>query len=818
VGTLWQDIRFAARMLARTPTFTVVAVLILALGIGANTAIFSVVNAVLLCPLPFRDPGRLVQISTQVDDPQMQRMLERMKQATGVTAASNTPFDFREVQQRNQVFETMAAIGPWTCVDLGGDEPVDVCGACVTSDFFSCLGVQALLGREFRPEEDQPGNDRVVILGHRYWTRRYASDPNIIGKSIPFKDGTYTVVGILRPDLHFLEYGGLSEFFVWMAGQLGSEDIEVWKPMAWTPQTVGPNNLWAFGAFGFARLRSGVTLAQVQADLDVISRQLTQEFPQRGPRSMRATPVYAGLAAGVRPALWALLGTVAFVLLIACANVANLLLARLLGRQREVAIRAALGAGRLRLIRQFLVESLLLSLLGGLGGLFLTVWSLESLRASLLSKMPRLSDIRVDASVLCFTLTVSVLTGMLIGFAPILRLSQVGMGRSLQETGLAIRSAAYRGILHRTLLISEVALSLMLLVGAGLMIRSFWRLTHVTLGFDPRNVLVVQKRIEAPLLDRIRQLPGVETAAGGLCVSISGSYNEFDIAGRDITEGGKKPEARCMPVTEDYFATLRIPLLAGRAFASSDHAEAERVVIVNEMIARRCFGDASPLGQVLVCKGKACRVVGVSANVRPYGFRSERMPMIYLPFSQGDWVSGSSEFIIRTRESPEAMLAAIRREFLAANPLMPAPRIKTLDELLAEPVAPMKLNMHLLSLFGLLALALASAGVYGLMAFFVSQRTQEIGIRMALGARSVDVLKSVVGQGLRLTLVGIGLGLAGSVGLTRVIASLLYGVSPTDPLTFALVSLVLITVAALASYLPARRAAGIDPMTALRYE
>jgi putative ABC transport system permease protein len=818
MGTLWQDVRYAARMLARSPGFTFTVVLILALGIGANTAIFSVINAVLLRPLPFRDPGRLVQISTQIDDPELLRMLERMKQATGMTGASNTPFDFREVQQRNHVFETMAAIGPWSGVDVGGDEPVNVCGVGVTSDFFSCLGIPTLLGREFRPEEDRPGNDRVVILGHHYWTQRYGADPGIIGKSIPFKDGTYTVVGVLRPDLHFLEYGGLSEFFTWMAGQLGSQDIEVWKPMAWTTRTVGPNNLWAFGTFVFARLKSDVTLDQAQAELNVISGQLTQEFQQRGSRSMRATPVQQSLVANVRPALWALFGTVVFVLLIACANVANMLLARSLGRQREVAIRAALGAGRLRLVRQFLTESVLLSLLGGLGALLLTVWSLGLMRASLLSKMPRFSDIRVDGAVLWFALGASVLTGLLIGLAPIPRLPGLGVGRALQESGRTGGGGPRQGLLHRALLVAEVALSLILLIGAGLTIRSFWRLTHVALGFDPRNVLVVEKRIEAPLLDRIRQLPGVETAAGGLCISISGSYHEFDIAGRDIAEGSKKLEAKCVPVTEDYFAALRIPLLAGRTFMPNDHADAERVVIVNGMIARRCFGDTSPLGEILTCKGKSCRIVGVSADVRPYGLRSEVMPMIYLPFSQADWVSGSSEFIIRTRAEPEAMLTAIRREFLAANPLTPAPRVRTLDELLAGPVAPMRFNMQLLSLFGTLALVLASAGVYGLMAFFVSQRTQEIGLRMALGARSTDVLKSVVGQGLKLALIGAGIGLAGALVLTRVIANLLYDVSPTDPLTFACVSLVLIGVAALASYLPARRAARIDPMVALRYE
>ncbi len=819
MGTLWQDVRYAARMLARSPGFTFTVVLILALGIGANTAIFSVVNAVLLRPLPFKEPGRLVQISTRLEDPEFARMIERMTQATGVTGAGNCTFDFYQILQRNHVFEAMAGIGPWSCVDTGGDEPVNVLGVCVSGGFFSCLGIQTLLGREFLPEEDRPGKERVVILGHQYWTRRYGADPNIVGKEIVFKEGTYTVVGVLRPDLRFLEYGGASEFFTWMAQQGGWGDIEVWKPMALTPERAGPNSLFAFGMFVFARLRSEVARAQAQAEMNVINSQLTQEFKQRGARSVRVALIQDCLAAQVRPALWALSGTVVFVLLIACANVANLLLARSLGRQREVAIRTALGARRLRLVRQFLTESLLLSCAGGLGAVLLTGWSLDMMRTSLLSRMPRLSEIRVDGVVLCFALGLSVLTGALIGLAPVLRLPELGVGRALQGGGPALRHGAYRSALHRILLVSEVALSLILLIGAGLMIKSFWRVTHVELGFDPGKVLVVDKRFDAPLLDRIRQLPGVETVAtGSSCVNLSGPLQEFGIAGRDLAADGQKPEARCIPVTEDYFAALRIPLRAGRVFTPNDHAKAERVVIVNEMIARRYFPDTSPLDQVLTCKGKSCRIVGVSADVRPFGLRSEVMPMIYIPFSQADWVSGSSEFIIRTRGNPETMLTPIRREFLAANLLTPVPRIRTLDELLAGPVAPMRFNMQLLSLFGALALILASAGVYGLMAFFVSQRTQEIGIRMALGAGSADVLRSVVGQGLRLTLLGTVIGLAGAVALTRVIASLLYDVSPTDPLTFACVSLVLIGVAVLASYLPARRAARIDPMAALRWE
>ncbi|OHB63202.1 MAG: hypothetical protein A2Y77_07760 [Planctomycetes bacterium RBG_13_62_9] len=819
MGTLWQDVRFAARMLIRSPGFTLVLVLILSLGLGANTAIFSVVNAVLLRPLPFPDPDRLVQILGRFEDPEMLRVMEQVSQAMGISISGNTRFDFREVQKRSHVFEHIVAMEQRSFVDVGGDEPVSVLGASVSGEFFTCLGIQTLLGRGFRPEEDQPGNDQVVILGHQYWKRHYGADPDIIGRSVAFKDGTYTVVGVLPPHFRFLEYGAVSDFFALSAKESGSEDIDVWKPLALAPEKSGANSLSSFGTLLFARLKSDVILDRAQAELSVISSQLTQEYKQRGQRSLRLTPVQERLAADIRPALSALLGTVVFVLLIACANVANMLLARSLGRQREVAIRTALGAGRLRLIRQFLTESILLSLIGGSCALLLTVWSLDLMRASLLSKMPRLSDIRVDGSVLCFALGVSMLTGALIGLAPILRLSRPGAGRALKESGLAIRGAAHRGALHRILLVSEVSLSLILLIGAGLMIKSFWRLTHVDLGFDPKNVLVVDKGFDAPLMDRVRQLPGVEmVAVGGPCVSPGGAYEGFSIAGRDTSAGVKEPEAKCVRVTEDFFAALRIPLLAGRVFTTNDHADAERVAIINETIARHYFADASPLGQMLTCKGKSCRIIGVVADVRPHGLRSDVMPMIYIPFPQADWIRSSVDFIVRTRDNLETMRTPIRRECLAMNPLSPAPRMATLDELLAGPVAPMRLNMQLLSLFGALALILASVGVYGLMAFFVSQRTQEIGIRMALGARSADVLRSVVGQGFRLTLVGTGIGLAGALALTRVIASLLYDVSPTDPLTFALVSLVLIGVAALASYLPARRAAGIDPMVALRYE
>lgn len=442
-------------------------------------------------------------------------MMEQVAQAMGMTSFGNSPFDFCEIQKRNHVFEHVTAMEHKFFVDVSGDEPLNVLGACVSNEFFACLGIQTMLGRGFRPEENQPGNDQVVILGHQYWRQHHGADPDILGRSITFKDGAYTVAGVLPSDVRFLEYGGVSELFTWAAEQSGSKDIDIWKPLALTPEKSGAGSLFSLGTFLFARLKSDVTLEQAQAEVNVISSQLTQEYKQRGKRGLRLTTIQKRLAANVRPALWALLGTVVFVLLIACANVANMLLARSLGRQREVAIRTALGAGRLRLIRQFLTESTLLSLIGGLGALLLTFWSLGLTRASLLSRMPRLSEIRVDAWVVCFALGVSVLTGVLIGLAPILRLPKLSVGRVLKEGGLAMGGGGYRSVLHRMLLISEVALSLILLIGAGLMIKSVWRLINVDLGFDPRNVLVVNKGFDVPSMDRVLQLPGVETVAVG---------------------------------------------------------------------------------------------------------------------------------------------------------------------------------------------------------------------------------------------------------------------------------------------------------------
>jgi len=785
-------------MLARNPGFTVVVVLVLALGIGANTAIFSVVNAVLLRPLPFEDPDRLVQISTQL-------------QKSGTTLPYSNLSDFAEIQSRNHAFEYIAAIQYQALVDIGGDEPLSVLVERVAAEFFTLLGVQPMLGRGFRQEEGQPGKEHVVVLSHQYWKQRYGADPDIIGQNITFKDGTYAVIGVMPADFRF------------------SSDVDVWKPLVVTTEKTRSKN--SFGSQIIARLKSNVTLEEAQAELDVISSQLTQEYPQNAiNRGFWLIPLHERIVANVQSALRILFGAVGFVLLIACANVANMLLARSIGRQREVAIRTALGAGRLRLIRQFLTESLMLSITGGLCALLLTVWLLDLIKASLPATVPRLSEIQIDGWVLCFTIFVSILTAGLIGLAPALRLPEIGIGQALKEGSFNIHCGPRRNSLHRLLLVSEVALSLMLLIGAGLMIKSFWRLTTIDLGFDRENVLSVHVTCtesihEQPeayfqvLKDRIGQLPGVQTVAfGTLPLFGSRALDGFDIAGRDISVNGEEPTAERIKTSKDYFAALGIPLLMGRFFAENDYGDAQSVAIINKTIAHRYFPDISPVGQTITIGSKSCRIVGVVGDVRPNGFRSDITPTIYVPYLHSNWKTTDTHLIVRTHGDPEALFEPIRRELLALSPLRPVVGIRTVEQMLAKQVAHMRFNMQLLSLFAAVALVLASVGIYGLMAFFVSQRTQEIGIRMALGARSGDVLKAVLGQGLKLTLVGVAIGLAGAFALTRVISSLLYNISPTDPLTFVCVSLLLAGVALLASYIPARRAAKVDPMVALRYE
>jgi putative ABC transport system permease protein len=805
MGTLWQDLRYGFRILARSPGFTVVVVVILSLGIGANTAIFSIINGVLLRPLPFANPQRVVQIF-------------RQRQKGDRADPFNNMRDCLEIQKRNHVFAGVAALSPTGFVDTSFEEPQRIGGARVPAAFFDLLGVRPMLGRGFRPEEERPGQEHVVVLSHEYWTQHYGANAGILGQDITLqeeiwsregitsREGIYTVIGVMPASFWCLDRRSL------------------WAPLVITAEQSRESG--TYDSYLIARLGPGITLGQAQAEVDVIAGQLRQERPPAsGDHSFLLLAPRERLVANVRHTLWVLSGIVGFVLAIACANVASMLLARSLGRQREMAIRRTLGAQRVRLVRQYLTEGLILSLAGGLGGLLLTVCTLSLLKASLPYNVPRVSEVRIDGWVLGFAMAVSLLVGTLVGLVPVLRHADLDTSRILKKGRFVVGG----GILHRALLVGEIALSLMLLIGAGLLIRSFRGLTSVDLGFDPKNVLVAdtdprgslypQPHVYFPaLLERVRQLPGVQTAAlGDLHLFGSRAQNTFRIPGREIPTDGQSPSADVIHVDEGYFQTLRIPLQQGRFPAENDRADTEPVVVVNQAFVRRYFPNASAVGQTITCWDKGWQIVGVVADVRPNGFRSDSTATMYFPCRQISR-SPSVRLIVRTAGEPLSVLDSLRREFLALAPRLPPAQIKMVEEILSRRVAPLRFNMQLLSLFAALALLLAAVGIYGLVAFFVSQRTHEIGIRMALGARRIDVLRSVVGQGFKLTLVGTVLGLAGAWALTRLIASLLYAVSPTDPLTFVCVALLLGGVALLACYLPARRAARIDPMVALRYE
>ena len=809
MDTILQDLRYAVRTLTANPGFTLIAVIALALGIGANSSIFSIVNGILLRPLDFPEADRLVRVEE----------VHAGQPAGGqVTYANFNDLD-EGLDRDSSSFQSLGASRLWSFNLTEGSEPEQVQGAQVSRQLFDVLKVSPLQGRLFTAAEDQPGGEPVVVISYGLWQRRFGGDPDLVGKTVRVSDVSPTVVGIMPPGFTYPN-----------ASQL-------WAPLV--PGGSLRNNRRSHLLTVVARLRDGATTARAASETEAVASRISDQYPGVDPDlSMRAVGLQEQIVAPIRPALLVLLVAVGFVLLIACANVANLTLARAVAREKEMAIRAALGAGRWRLIRQTLTESLLLAAGGGLLGLLLTVWSLDAIKGLNVSRassdnIPRLSDVSLDWRVLAFTLAISLLTGVLFGMAPAFRLSNVALAGSLKEGGRAT-STASRNRLRHALVIAEIAMSLVLLVGAGLLVNSFVRLSQVHPGFDANNLLTMylflsptkytqgaqQSQVIGQILEGVRAVPGVRAASVVNALPIQNAISTtFDVRNRPAPDG-QEYAANIEVIDPDYFATMGISLLHGRSFTRQDGAGAPQVMIISETMARRHFEGEDPLGQHITMRDwgppLTGEIVGIVADVKANGVDQETRPMIYWNHPQFPQIFNN--LVIRTEGDPMNVVAGVKNQIWSVDREQTISTIRTMKDWLTDSVAQRRFNVILLAVFAAVALLLAAVGIYGVMAYSVTQRTHELGVRMALGAQQSDLLRLVLGQGMRLAFVGIAVGLGGALALTRLMAGLLFGVGATDPMTFAAISSLLLSVALLACYLPARRATKVDPIIALRHD
>ena len=819
--TLLNDVRFGLRTLLKSPGFTLVAVVALALGVGANTAIFSAVNTVLLRALPYENSAQLVAIYTSGDP--------TVAEPRGPLSFPDL-LDFREQAKSLEYVAAYQGVG--TVMSTGpGDEPERVRGLEVMADLFPALGVTAASGRVFTREEDKQGGPSVIVISDGMWRRRFGAMPDAVGREVRMglSGRTATVIGVMPPGFKFPP--GESDVIDYYIPFVRENSQRVADQLA---------NRDSVFIDTVAKVRDGATVEQAAAEVKTIAARLEEQYPASNKnRRARAVSLHEDLVGSVRPALLILLGAVGLVLLIACANVANLLLARAAARSREIAVRTALGASRGRVVRQLLTESMLLSLAGGAAGLLLAVWGVEAIVKLGPATLPRLAETSIDGRVFLFALGVSVLTGIIFGLAPALQASKTDLAMSLKDGGRGGSAGAARARLRAVLVISEVALSVVLLVGAGLLIKSFRQLLTTDPGYSPERVLAVtvalntQRFADADsragyfreAVARISQLPGVESAGLTRLLPLGRSdiWEDFEIAGRPPFAPGTAHSARSYVASPEYFRVLGIPVKRGRAFLASDAKNSQPVILVNEAFARQHFPGEDAVGRHLVFSGPDEKplppreIVGVVGNVRFEAFNADEVPEYYIPFEQAP--SAVSEVVVRASGGDAAALAtSVRAALKAVDPNLLIWETRTMDELVGRWTAPRRFNVALLGLFAALAMLLAAVGIYGVMSYTVTQRTHEIGIRMALGARARDVLAMVVRQGMLLTLAGLGLGLLGAFALTRLMAGLLYGVSPTDPLVYVAVALLLGAVALVSCLIPARRATKVDPMIALRYE
>ena len=809
MDTLLQDVRYAVRMLIKKPAFTLIAVITLALGIGANTAIFSVVNAVLLRPLPYRDADRIVAIQ------------ELGKDGNRIQV---TPANYLDWRAQNTVFEHVAAIFERTSNLAGADEAERVRLAVTSANFFDVFGVRPLHGRLFSMDDEQAGHPSIAVISYSLWQHRYGGDAGIIDQSITLDGREYTVTGIAP------------------AGFQYPNKTEVWlPPLRLAPELNASLDVTRLRGFGYlsavALLKPGVSLDQAKTEMETITARLREQYPEtNNNRFNRVVSLHTHLVGDTSKILWMLLGAVCFVLLIACANVANLMLVRATARQKEIAIRTALGASRLHIIRQLLTESVLLAFGGGAVGLLLGWWGVNLLTKLLPKDFPRFEDINLDFAVLGFTALVSLVTGIVFGFAPAWQVSKTDINEALKESSRG--ATGVRNRLRSLFVVAEVALSLVLLVGAGLLFRSFLELQSVNAGFNPQQVLTMRLSPSGTnfrqdeqyiafykqVAERLTAIPGVETVGAINTLPLEkGPTTAIRIEGRPLLPIDQWPGVNYRNVTPDYFRALSIPILQGRGFEERDNAQAPLAVIINQATAERDFAGEDPVGKRINFGGMDnnnqpiwFEIIGVVSNVRSLELNTEPAPEIYTSSLQDAFANMS--FVVRAGIEPSGLTAAVRQAVGSVDKAQPVSDIRTMEKIVSDAVNQPRFNFALLGIFSAIALVLSAAGIYGVTAYTVSQRTHEIGIRMALGAQGRDVLKMILGQGLRLAIIGVAFGLLASFLLTRFLSSMLFGIGATDAWTFVGVALILTGVALGACFVPARRAAKTDPMIALRYE
>jgi putative ABC transport system permease protein len=813
--TLLQDLRYAVRLLQRRPGFTIVAVLTLALGIGANSAIFSIVNAVMLRPLPFKEPERLATL------------WERNPKEGYEQNPPAVP-NFVDWRSRNKSFEQIAIYTFDRKFNLtSGDQPERIEGAQVSPNIFELLGVSPISGRVFSAEEEQPGREQVVILSHNLWKRRFASDPAAIGKTVEIDGRSHSIVGIMPPGFQFPGGTGV------ILNLFSHPAAELWVPLSISPESLNQRSAHSHQVIG--RIKSSVTLEQAEAEMTSIQQQIAKDYPgEFVGTSIKLTLLYDQVVGSVRLPLFVLLGAVAFVLLIACANVANLLLASATARQKEIAIRITLGAGRARVVRQLLTESILLALLGGIIGILITFWGIDALLSILPDNTPRANEISIDRWVLGFTFFISILTGVFFGSVPALQVSRTNLNEGLKEGGRTATDGLHRNRTRSLLVVSEVAFSLVLLIGAALMLQSFNRLLQVKPGFNPENVLTMQLSLPRAKYNRVKRatffqqaiegiktLPGVVSAAAVTIPPMSGSNDNyaFQIENRPPVFNGKSTSTEFRPISPEYFKAIEIPLLKGRSFNEQDEKSSTNVLMINESFARIYFAGEDPIGKrmTLGVNNFTGEIIGVVGDVKGFGLDANVREEVYGLYSQAPFWPDMT-LVVKTASNPMSLAAGIRGRIQELDREQPISNIRTMEQIISESVSQPRFRSLLLGIFGLVALVLAIVGIYGVISYSVSQRTHEIGIRMALGAQRGDILKLIVGHGMGLVLAGVVIGLLIAFALTRVMSSLLYGVSATDLTTFISIPILLAAVAFFAGYIPARRATRVDPMVALRYE